>query len=392
MKWQSEWVLIQVKPNTCGDAAIKSLLNHWYERPMFHRLMDCLPPLASLSQMQRFAHMFGLHLKAFKVDHIARTKSIKTPFIVLTQHEKMNHYELVQWHDAHTLKTSHDGVTKLVDIQVYEKSFSGYLMHTESFKKVSLPPKVFFEWQMNHVFFIQWIQVVTLLLFTLLFFFISLGLPFDLFTFVLIMMGLNYLFYHSQWLIGLKQFDASLMKRYQPWIHNADQFVRFHKLKIVILKPALLIIQSIFNAYLLWFYAWLMDDTLAWILLIILIPYGVLSWRFTLWSEAQERTLEKEEKQFFQGNINLERYSNFQQDSYAHLGRLQMQTFIKLTVLGVCAIGYLLFTHSLSVYALTIVFSILWFWSKNIDVWVRYHGFDIQAKQSIYEFIIHRQS
>jgi hypothetical protein len=135
-----------------------------------------------------------------------------------------------------------------------------------------------------------------------------------------------------------------------------------------------------------------MDDILAWILLIILIPYGVLSWRFTLWSEAQERTLEKEEKQFFQGNINLERYSNFQQDSYAHLGRLQMQTFIKLTVLGVCAIGYLLFTHSLSVYALTIVFSILWFWSKNIDVWVRYHGFDIQAKQSIYEFIIHRQS
>lgn len=390
MKWQSELLLTQVKPNTCGDVAIKSLLNHWYGLPLFHRLIDCIPPLASLSQLQRFAAMFGLRLKAFKVDHIARTKSIKTPFVVLTQHNKINHYELVQWHDAKNLKTSNNGLTRLIDVQVFQQTFSGYLMHTETFKKVPLPAKVFFEWQVKHVFVMQWIQVATLFIFTLLFFFMSFGLPFDMFTFVMIMIILNYLFYHSQWLIGLKHFDANIMKHYQTWIHNAEQFVRFQKLKVVILKPTLLLIQSIFNAYLLWFYAWLMDENFAWLLLFVVVPYGFLSRQLTLWSDKHEHKLEQEEKQFFLGNINNEQYTTFQKNSYAYLGRLQLLTLTKVIILGICSLIYLYLANSLTVYALTIVGSILWFWSKNIDIWIGHHRREIEAKQSIYEFIIHR--
>lgn len=392
MKWQSHWMLDQVKPNTCGDVAIKSLLNYWYQRPLFHRLIDFVPQHATLSQLQRFGSMFGLQLKAFKVDHIAKTKAIRTPFIVLTQTQKTTHYQIIQWENAQTIATVSEGRSVFLSIKEFQHIFTGYLMHSESFHPVPLPEKVFFTWNMKHVYFMQWIQVFALFIFTLLFFFISLGLPIDLFTIVLVMMGLNFLFYHSQWLIGLKQFDKNLMRKYRDWITSAEQYRRFHQLKLVFLKPVLLLIQSLFNAYILWFYAWLMDESLAWFLIILVIPYALLSWRFLSWSQAKEDALENREKNFFQGNIQADQYEQFQQESYHYLHQLQMINLFKFILMGGTALSYLMVTHSLSVYALTIIASLVFFWTKNIDTWIQFDRHQRQAKQLIYEFIIHRQS
>jgi hypothetical protein len=133
-----------------------------------------------------------------------------------------------------------------------------------------------------------------------------------------------------------------------------------------------------------------MDENFAWLLLLVVVPYGFLSRQLTLWSDKHEHKLEQEEKQFFLGNINNEQYTIFQKNSYAYLGRLQLLTLTKVIILGICSLIYLYLAKSLTVYALTIVGSILWFWSKNIDIWIGHHRREIEAKQSIYEFIIHR--
>lgn len=391
MKWQSTFLLAQTKSGTCGDVAMKSLLNHCYDKAIFHRIIDFVPQQANLTQMQRFGHMFGLQLKAYKVDHISKTKSIKQPFIALTQEASMNHYQLVQWHDSITLKTNAFGETLYVDANHFQKTFTGYLMHTDTFYKQKIHPKAFFQWNMKSANFVQGIQVIALSVFSILVLLISVGLPLDIFTLVITMMIINHLFYHSQWLMGLKQFDTSLMKQFRLWIHDAKQYERFQHLKVVILKPTLVLMQSLFNAYLLWFYAWLMDERLAWILLLLIIPYAVLTAFILTWNQKKEQWLERQESNFLHGLIAVDDYVAFQRSSYHYLFWMQVLSLIKVIVIVLIAFIFLFLIDALTIYALSIVVSILWFWGKNIDQWMQYGPIEKKAKQSIYGFIIHRQ-
>jgi hypothetical protein len=220
---------------------------------------------------------------------------------------------------------------------------------------------------------------------------ISVGLPLDIFTLVITMMIINHLFYHSQWLMGLKQFDTSLMKQFRLWIHDAKQYERFQHLKVVILKPTLVLMQSLFNAYLLWFYAWLMDERLAWILLLLIIPYAVLTAFILTWNQKKEQWLERQESNFLHGLIAVDDYVAFQRSSYHYLFWMQVLSLLKVIVIVLIAFIFLFLIDALTIYALSIVVSILWFWGKNIDQWMQYGPIEKKAKQSIYGFIIHRQ-
>jgi hypothetical protein len=70
---------------------------------------------------------------------------------------------------------------------------------------------------------------------------------------------------------------------------------------------------------------------------------------------------------------------------------MQVLSLIKVIVIVLIAFIFLFLIDALTIYALSIVVSILWFWGKNIDQWMQYGHIEKKAKQSIYGFIIHRQ-
>lgn len=376
----------------CGDAALKSLLNHWYQKAVFFDVIDVVPPQATLAQMQRFARMYGLSIKAFKVDHLNKTKAINHPFIVLTKSQTTTHYMLVQWHDAQRLKTAHQGETLIVDAETLQQSFTGYLLHSEGFQKFSLPKKAFIQWNVKSLHGIQWMQLLTLSIVTVSMVVMSLGLPVDGFIWIVAMLIMQYIFHQVQWLLGLHQFDHQLMKRYAHWIHDAKQYERFQHLKIALLKPVLLLTQSMFYGYLLWLYGWLIDDRLGWLCLLLALPYGWIKVLVNEWTQNKEKQLEHLETSFFNGSIVIENFHHFQSKTLAYMFKIQGMFLVKMILISSIAFLFLWLTTGLSIYSLSILISLLWFWTNNIDQGLSHFSLKKKAKHLIYEFIIHRKT